>query len=82
MATTMERRLRPRTTQSDRVFDDVRKLLREANETSARQHNTCAYLQARYDGACEIIVLHVTGGTIERARAMVERYRERRGEIA
>jgi hypothetical protein len=77
---TRERRLRPRTTQGDHVFDDVRKLLRQENETNARLHETCAYLQARYDSACEIIAQHITGGTIERANAMVERYRERRGE--
>jgi hypothetical protein len=82
MAATKDRQPRPRTTHSDHVFDDVRRLLREANETSARQHDTCAYLQARDDSACEIIVQHITGGTIERASAMVERYRERKGEIA
>jgi hypothetical protein len=80
MNETLERRSRPRTTEADHAFDYVRRRLREANETSASLYTTCGYLQAHYDSACEVIVQHVTGGTVERARKMVELYRTRKGE--
>lgn len=59
---------------TEHAVANFRLLVREANADRA-------VVQARYDIACEIIVKNITGGTCERAHAMVEHELRMRGGL-